>query len=66
MAFLIVVPREGSSKFESPVFESILDDHKSLTYPANSCKQYTNGGIRIWTYDRNSSVPENGLCNSSR
>ncbi|MBA46327.1 MAG: hypothetical protein CMB31_07065 [Euryarchaeota archaeon] len=59
MAFVIVVSHDGSEHHKSPVFESILDSPDSLTYPAKSCTQYSNGGVRIWTYDRNSMVPEN-------
>ena len=59
MAFVIVVPRDGSEQYDSPVIESILDDPQSLTYPARSCQKFSNGSVRIWTYSRNTFVPEN-------
>ena len=61
MEFLLVVPKNPSRLGTLPVDIDILDDPTSLTYPGKDVKFIKKNSISIWTYKRDTKVPNNKL-----
>ena len=61
MEFLLVVPKNPAKPGIPPVDVDILNDPGSLTYPGKDVKFINKNSILIWTYKRDTKVPNNQL-----